>query len=186
VGAVPAGCRWSLARAVRSGAQKRRRTGRARGTCVIWAAWPFAVVTRLQVIAVMRSDDEAQSWVPLSHIYTKSSRNGMPGAVLIPTGIPTGSTGSSSDALTMGGNYSIVVIHEGFLENKWGNYSVHSAGCIFKHIHVLHSIHSRIHAHTTPPRLTLRRQCPATAACHGSSDQTCLYRRRASTRAVRR
>jgi hypothetical protein len=99
-------------------------------------------VTRLQVIAVMRSDDEAQSWVPLSHIYTKSSRNGMPGAVLIPTGIPTGSTGSSSDAHTMGGNYSIVVIHEGFLENKWGNYSVHSAGCAFKHIHLLRSIPS--------------------------------------------
>ena len=90
---------------------------------MIWVAWPFAFVTRLQVIAVMRSDDEGRSWVPLSHIYTKSSRNGMPGAVLIPTG-------SSSDPPTMGGNYSIVVIHEGFIENKWDNYSVHSAGCV--------------------------------------------------------
>ena len=78
---------------------------------------------RLQVIAVMRSDDEGRSWLPLSHIYTKSSRNGMPGAVLIPMG-------SSSDPPTMGGNYSIVVIHEGFIENKWDNYSVHSAGCV--------------------------------------------------------
>ncbi len=155
---------------------------RGRCICVFWAAWPFAFVTRLQVIAVMRSDDEGQSWVPLSHIYTKSSRNGMPGAVLLPTG-------SSSDRHTMGANYSIVVIHEGFLENKWDNYSVHSAGLgvCFQLLHPLKLLDLLMNsfAYNSIPPLNPP-QCPTTAAHPGSSDQTCLYRRRASTLAVRR
>ena len=66
----------------------------------------------------MRSYDYGSSWAPLSQIYSKGSRNGMPGAVVSPKI-------DGADDLT------IIVIHEGFVEGFWGNYSVHSAGYIF-------------------------------------------------------
>lgn len=69
----------------------------------------------------MRSKDQGRSWAHVSQIYTKGSRNGMPGAVIIP---PASGGGGSSAR----GNSTIVVVHEGFLRGMWGNYSVHSAG----------------------------------------------------------
>ena len=70
----------------------------------------------------MRSKDQGRSWAHVSQIYTKGSRNGMPGAVIIP---PASGGGGGSSAR---GNSTIVVVHEGFLRGMWGNYSVHSAG----------------------------------------------------------